>query len=91
MEICSLIRNFGSHMRFFKKYWDAWWEFNSPGEYISFLAGRVLWTLIFIFLVYLLINLVGSPEPVTFSTVIKTSGQFFVDAYNLIRFLTSSI
>ena len=74
-------------MRFFKKYWDAWWEFNSPNEYISFLVGRVMGTIIFIFLVYLLINLVSSPEPVTFSTVIKTSGQFFVDAYKLFRFL----
>ena len=76
-------------MRFFKKYWDAWWEFNSFSEYIFFLAGRVLGTIIFIFLVYLLINLVSSPEPVTFSTVIKTSGEFFVDAYKLFRFLFS--
>ena len=76
-------------MRFFKKYWGAWWEFNSPFEYISFLAGRVLGTIIFIFLIYLLINLVDSPEPVTFSTVIKTSGQFFVDTYNFFKFIFS--
>lgn len=79
-------------MRFFKKIHGIYWEYNSISEYlIDLVCYWIIAPIIFIFLMYLLINLADSPEPVTFSTVIKTSGQFFVDAYNLIRFLTSSI
>ena len=47
-------------MRFYKEVWGIIWEFNSIGEYIAFLVGRVLGTIIVIGGIYLLVQCGGS-------------------------------
>jgi hypothetical protein len=44
-------------MRFFKEVWGFIFEFNSVGEYISFMLGRLLGVIIFIGFILLLIYL----------------------------------
>lgn len=43
-------------MRFFKKIWGIIWEFDSIGEYASFMMGRLLGVITLIVAAYLLIK-----------------------------------
>lgn len=42
-------------MRFFKEVWGFIFEFNSIGEYLSFLLGRLIGLIIFIGIIILII------------------------------------
>ena len=41
-------------MRFYKEVWGIIWEFNSIGEYVSFMVGRLIGAAIFFGVLYLL-------------------------------------
>lgn len=46
-------------MRFFKKFGGIIWEFNSIGEYIDFLIGRVVGFIVFVALILGVLYLIG--------------------------------
>ena len=53
-------------MRFYKEVWGIIWEFNGIGEYISFVAGRILGVIIFVGMCYFLVkctNICGEDLP----------------------------
>lgn len=61
LDITIFFSNFASlnelndkAMRFYKQVWGIIWEFNSIWEYVQFLIGRLIGTVIFIVIVYLL-------------------------------------
>ena len=49
-------------MRFYKEVWGIIWEFNGIGEYISFIAGRVVGAIIFVGMMYLLVTCSGAND-----------------------------
>ena len=61
LDITIFFSNFASlnelndkAMRFYKQVWGIIWEFNSIWEYVQFLIGRLIGTVIFVVIVYLL-------------------------------------
>lgn len=49
-------------MRFYKEVWGIIWEFNSIGEYVWFIIGRIIGFIIFIGLMYLIAMSVESED-----------------------------
>ena len=43
-------------MRFYKQVWGIFWEFNSIGEYVWFVIGRIIGTIIFLVGMYLFVT-----------------------------------